>query len=42
MVLLSDALDMEASNGDVVRLSPGEVLLVEDTVGKEHKVMEWR
>ena len=37
MVLLSGALDVEASDGGVVRLSPGDVLLVEDTLGKGHK-----
>jgi mannose-6-phosphate isomerase-like protein (cupin superfamily) len=37
MVLLSGALDVEVSDGDVVRLNPGDVLLVEDTMGKGHK-----
>ena len=37
MVLLMGALDVEASDGDVVRLHPGDVLLVEDTVGKGHR-----
>jgi hypothetical protein len=34
MVLLSGALDVEASDSGVVRLSPGDVLLVEDTLGR--------
>ena len=37
MVLLSGALDVETSDGYVVNLIPGDVLLVEDTWGKGHR-----
>ena len=37
MVLLTGALDVVASDGGAVRLSPGDVLLIEDTVGRGHR-----
>ena len=38
MVLLSGALEVETSDGDVRRFGPGDVVLLEDTWGKGHKL----
>ena len=37
MVLLSGEWDVETSDGSIVRLSPGDVIFVEDTWGKGHR-----
>jgi quercetin dioxygenase-like cupin family protein len=37
-VYLSGQGEIEASDGDVRRLSPGTVLLAEDTTGRGHRV----
>lgn len=37
IVLLSGETEIEASDGEVRRLSAGQIVLVEDTVGKGHK-----
>jgi hypothetical protein len=36
MVSLQGAVEVTASDGDVRRVGPGEVLLIEDTTGKGH------
>ena len=37
MVLLSGKVDVETSDGGVVSLVPGDVILVEDTWGRGHR-----
>jgi hypothetical protein len=37
VVLLTGEAEYEASDGEVRRLGPGDVMLVEDTAGKGHK-----
>jgi uncharacterized cupin superfamily protein len=36
MTLLSGALEVRASDGEVRQFKPGETVLVEDTTGKGH------
>lgn len=42
IILLEGEIEIETSLGDVSRFGPGEVLLVEDTVGKGHKTKNLR
>lgn len=36
MIYLSGEMDFEVSDGEVRRLMPGSILLLEDTTGKGH------
>ncbi len=37
MILLTGEWEIETSDGNVLRLGPGDVILVEDTFGKGHR-----
>jgi uncharacterized cupin superfamily protein len=37
MILLSGAVDVMASDGNVLQMRPGDIVLLEDTWGKGHK-----
>ena len=37
MILLSGAVDVMASDGSVLQMRPGDIVLLEDTWGKGHK-----
>jgi uncharacterized cupin superfamily protein len=38
MVLLSGTVEVETSDGNVQRFKPGDILLLEDTWGKGHRL----
>lgn len=37
MILLSGAVDVMTSDGSVLQMRPGDIVLLEDTLGKGHK-----